>query len=554
MLAQFQRKYFPYLLLIFIALVVNFNGITRGFFTDDPGLYALISKNMAQSGNYSSLIFFGEDWLDKPHFQYWATAPFISIFGATPLAYKLPSFLFFCFGLVYLFILGKTIHSYKIGFLAVFLLLSSVHIMLSNEDIRAETMLLGCMIPAMYYLLKLMNGCRLLDILLAALFLALSTMIKGPVVLIPYFFGVVLSCLFTRQYELMFSWRWVALVALFFVFLFPEIYSLYLQFDSQPEKVVFGEQGVSGIKWFLFDSQFSRFKGEGPITRIQTTPLDYLFSVLWSYAPWIFLLVPASVYIFQYKPNKGVIPQKAKLLVLFCGSVCFMIIVSFSKFQLPHYSNMIYPFLSLIIAFWVTKTKVELGHYFEWVLLVITTLIFVLLGYSTNHFQISLLILTGVALLYFLLFIFFREDLNSRVVLFLGGVFLAFNVWICSVYYSERIRLSPTSDVSEYIESNYSDETIYTLDTKKVPSGYFYAIENQYAKISPYDLVGMDSVYTLMLQGTYFPDSHDRSFTLDTINRWKVVVSERMDLGLVLHDEQEESVEWLFLVRWNARK
>ena len=41
------------------------------------------------------------------------------------------------------------------------------------------------------------------------------------------------------------------LVALTGIFILPELYCLYAQFDAHPEKMVFGQTGVSGLNFFL---------------------------------------------------------------------------------------------------------------------------------------------------------------------------------------------------------------------------------------------------------------------------------------------------------------
>ncbi|RYE16823.1 MAG: hypothetical protein EOP42_33290, partial [Sphingobacteriaceae bacterium] len=51
------KNNFPWLLVLFLAIAVQLSGINVAFFTDDPGLYAAISKNMVQRGNY-----WDEEW------------------------------------------------------------------------------------------------------------------------------------------------------------------------------------------------------------------------------------------------------------------------------------------------------------------------------------------------------------------------------------------------------------------------------------------------------------------------------------------------------------
>ena len=51
--------------------------------------------------------------------------------------------------------------------------------------------------------------------------------------------------------------QFLTFFVLFLFFLSQNFYALYIQFDAQPDKVVFGKTNVSGIKFFLWD----RFNG-----------------------------------------------------------------------------------------------------------------------------------------------------------------------------------------------------------------------------------------------------------------------------------------------------
>jgi hypothetical protein len=71
--------------------------------------------------------------------------------------------------------------------------------------------------------------------------------------------------LITRQWKQLFSVKWLIAAALILIFIVPELYCLYVQFDAHPEKLIFNTHNVSGIKFFFWDSQFGRFFNTGPI-------------------------------------------------------------------------------------------------------------------------------------------------------------------------------------------------------------------------------------------------------------------------------------------------
>jgi hypothetical protein len=74
------------------------------------------------------------------------------------------------------------------------------------------------------------------------------------------------------------------MVVLILLFITPELYSLYTQFDIHPEKVVFGRTNVSGLKFFFWDSQFGRFFNTGPI-KGNGEPTFFLHTTLWPFYP-----------------------------------------------------------------------------------------------------------------------------------------------------------------------------------------------------------------------------------------------------------------------------
>ena len=63
--------------------------------------------------------------------------------------------------------------------------------------------------------------------------------------------------------------------------------ALYLQFDAQPDKLVFERTGVSGIRFFVWDSQFGRFFNTGPIRNTDGNPAFFVHVFLWAFLPWV---------------------------------------------------------------------------------------------------------------------------------------------------------------------------------------------------------------------------------------------------------------------------
>lgn len=278
----------PYILLIFLlALVVNFAGINQRFFTDDPGLYASISKNLLLHHNFFELFTYNQDWLDKPHFPFWMGLLSFKLFGVSVWAYRLPALLFFLLSLLYTYLFSKRYYDEQAAWITVLIVATSQHVIMMNTDVRAEPYLMALVIGSIYHISRLEQRYTLTDLLLGALLTACAIMTKGIFVIVAIYGALLGQLIFQRKFKNLFRLKWLLLGVLTLIFTLPEIYALYTQFDLHPEKTVFNRHNVSGIKWFLWDSQFGRFVNNGPIHQGRSgDPFFYLHTLLWAFAPW----------------------------------------------------------------------------------------------------------------------------------------------------------------------------------------------------------------------------------------------------------------------------
>src|SRR5437588_8558946 len=173
-----------YMLLFILALVVNFTGINLDFFTDDPGLYASISKNMLYQKEWLELFTYNQDWLDKPHFPFWAVMVSFKLFGVSVWAYRLPALLFFLLSLLYTWLFTKKHYGNNIAWVAILILATAQHMVMSNTDVRAEPYLMALVIGSIYHISRLEERFTFADLLLAALLTACAIMTKGIFVIV----------------------------------------------------------------------------------------------------------------------------------------------------------------------------------------------------------------------------------------------------------------------------------------------------------------------------------------------------------------------------------
>ena len=338
-----QKWFLP---LLIPAILVNAGGLLIPILEPDGSLYATIAKTIAQTGDFVNLRVEGKDWLDKPHFPFWMAALSFRLLGVNAFAYKFPALLFWAAGAAYTWRLALSLYGKSVAQLSTLIYVSAAHLVISNNDVRAEPYLTGLIIGAVYHFYRASRTRPGLHLLAGSLLAGCACMTKGPFVLITIGVGFILDWISGKEWEQFRHPRWWIAIGLTAVFTLPEIYCLYRQFDLHPEKLVFGRTGVSGIRFFFWDSQFGRFFNTGPI-KGSGDPFFYFHTLLWAFLPWSLLLYAA---IIQKCSRRRAFP--GDLLCLGAALASF-IVFSLSRFQLPHYLNILFPFFSILTAAWL---------------------------------------------------------------------------------------------------------------------------------------------------------------------------------------------------------
>ena len=455
-----------YLLLFVLAFAVNFSGINVNFFTDDPGLYASIAKNLIYKKDFFQLFTYNADWLDKPHFTFWAILLSFKLFGVTIWAYRLPALLFFMISLVYTYLFARKFYGGEVAAIAVLILMTAQHVLLSNADVRAEPYLMGLFMGSIYHIARLEERFIPKDLLLAAIFTACAIMTKGIFVIAAIYGSLFGQLFFRNKLSHLFNIKWLLLLLLTLIFTLPEFYALYLQFDLHPEKTVFGLRHVSGIKWFLWDSQFGRFANNGPISR--KTPgstIFYLHTLLWAFAPWCLLFYYS---VFKYIKD---IYNKKKLAEYYTlsGGLLLLLLFSISRFQLPFYTNAVFPLFAIVTAPFCCKKLNQAEAKFrligQWIFVILLPLIIVLLNLllkpANDLFFAGDCVLLGLMIL--LVSIIVKEA--HRKVFFLScSVALFAGFFLNTIFYNEIVPYKGQIAAAEYINQKPFDGfPIYSL-------------------------------------------------------------------------------------------
>lgn len=390
-----------YNLLLTLAIAVNFSGLFLVIIGPDGTLYAAIAKTMVKTDNYLELFGNGTDWLDKPHFPFWITALFFKLFGINSWSYKLPAILFMMLAAVYTYLFARKFYSDTVAKWSVLIVLTAQHIIVSNTDVRAEPYLTALIIGAVYHFHRAWEEDKFLQLLLGSLLTACAVMTKGVFAVIPIMAALGIHLMAMGRWNQIFHLRWLWAALMTLLFITPELYTLYYQFDLHPEKIVFGKSNVSGLKFFFWDSQFGRFFNTGPI-KGKGDPSFFLHTTLWAFLPWSVLLYIAIVKRIKNRKDKAV----TEWYCLGGGLVTFLMF-SLSKFQLPHYLNIVFPFFAILTSAYIAESvNVKHIRIIQYLLVAVILIILPALHFifkpGITHVSMTILMSIVFALLLFL--------------------------------------------------------------------------------------------------------------------------------------------------------
>lgn len=334
--------------LVLLSLLVNAIGLVTPIINaGDSVTYAALAQHMVRHGDWVNLVLDGQDWLDKPHFPFWVTALFFKLGGVNAISYNLPGFLFHLLAAYYTYRIARLFYGREAAWLAVLVFVSAFQVMLTATDVRAEAYLTGSITGACYYWLRHDANPRLKYLLLGALFSATAVMTKGIFTLITISSGLVALWLYQGRWRALWQGRWWLALAMTLLFTTPELLALYLQFDAQPDKLVFDRTGVSGIRFFVWDSQFGRFFNTGPIRNTDGNPAFFVHVFLWAFLPWVAVALAAVAQAWLGWRHSDA-RARGQLVVLGASFAVTFGLFSLTSFQLDYYTVIVFPFAAIL--------------------------------------------------------------------------------------------------------------------------------------------------------------------------------------------------------------
>lgn len=404
-----------------VAVWIYISGALCDVIEVDSAQYAAISMEMLQNKSYLAVTERGLDYLDKPPFLFWINTVSFSLFGYTNFAYKIPSLLFTFFGLFYTYRLGRTLYDRDTGMVAAIVAGTTIGYFWVNNDVKTDAIVTACFVYSLYHLIIFIDQNRLKHLVLGSIGIGIGMLTKGPLGLVFPLTAVVLHLILKRDLKKLWRVRWTLLPLIVAIILLPMCIGLYRQFDLHPEKVVNGETGVSGLRFFFWEQSFGRITGENRWDNNKS--FFYLFGTfLYLAFPFSILLIRAYYSRFRDLFRKNYSGE----YYLLGGSLLILTLLSLSSYKIPHYAIIVLPLAGIIIGSDLKKLARSdpprwLGIH-NWIL---TSVVFALATISIMIFRLKWFNL-ALAILLILCFIWFQRRRKMFHALYVTALLLGF--------------------------------------------------------------------------------------------------------------------------------
>lgn len=364
-----DRKLFLIILLLTGALVFLFNLGGRDLWDPDETRYAVIAREMRESGNWVLPLLNGDVYAEKPPLFFWLVNLSTFIFGEdSELVNRLPSALAGLFTILLTFLFGERLFNTRTGFLSGLVLATCFFFPQISRWMMLDSLF------TLFFLLTLYCFClgyekeegRREYYLLAGLFVGLGVLTKGPIAYLTIPIFMIFSFL---QKEVKKFWNrdllmgFLLSLVIVFMWLIP---ACWLGREEYTKKIVFGQtigRLAEGGKHFhpkSFFFYFIRF------------PVEFM--------PWTFFIPFA----FSFGLKRGVEKRK-EFLFLIVWFIFIFLFFTLSRGKKDNYILPLYPAAALMVGgLWESKLREK-----EW----------------NKRFILGLLILPFLSLLALVLFL-----------------------------------------------------------------------------------------------------------------------------------------------------
>ena len=275
----------------------------------DPseGRYAVISKKMAETGNYiTPYILDNGKWLPflgKPPLFFWISSLSIKIFGTNVFAVRFPNVLASIILLILIFIIIKRYKDEKTAYMSTILTASSGLFFICTTTVLADIIMTLFSVGALFFYYGFINEknkkIKYILSILIFIFLGFAFLAKGPVALIIFGLPVFLWTLLNIQWKTLKNHAWFTGTTLFLLITTPWFY---MASKVHPDF----------LRYFFINENFKRFISSNYGDRYGTGHeyFDGMAALFFSGGaqPWLIILITFIIYkLWNLNKNKRII-------------------------------------------------------------------------------------------------------------------------------------------------------------------------------------------------------------------------------------------------------
>ena len=325
-------------------------------------------------------------------------------------------------------------------------------------------------------------------------------------------------------------------------------YGLYQQFDLHPEKIINGKQNQSGLYFYYWLQSFGRITGES----VWDNGLPWHFfigSISWDFFPWILVL-----YAGLFLSIKNILLKKTGNLpeiITLSGFLVLFILLSLSKYKLPHYIFVTLPFASIICASYFDKItsiqfKIWNKVYFAFGCLVLIILcVYPLLFFKELNFVILFLIILQLLLLYF------RKTIKMHGTLKLISYVVVLNLFLSFVFYPKLLTFQADSMAGKWLTKNNATASVFLINEKS------HAF-NFYTKNTKNQTLSIDKVDNVKKSSWFYTNEENLQLLSQKYEIVKKIKFSdypitRLKLSFLLEEKRQETLKYYYLIQLKKR-
>ncbi len=424
----------------------------------DAAQYASMAREMLTEGNWLQLFNRHEPYLDKPPLLFWLSAASFKLFGFNNFAYKLPSLLFAWLALYAVYRLARLYYEEGTAYNAALLLGSVLSFFLMTNDVRTDTLLMSCVIVGTWLLAEYFETHKVSYLVFGFLFVGMAMLSKGPIGLVTPGLALGFHVVLKKKWGVLSRPAfWFIGLPVLALTLLPMLYGLYTQY------------GTEGIYFFFWKQSFGRLTGENVWDNDGGLSFFFVHTFLWAFLPWTLLALGGAWLAFR-KIIK--IEWGGAEWISLGGFVLPFIALSFSRYKLPHYIYVTFPFAAILAArfletlfdekkekYLVILSRLHLG--LAW-LLVVLVLVLCAWAFPLQYGFLAVVTVLFIAVMFFMMHRV-QGDVNRLVALPFTALILV-NILLATHLYPSLLQYQSSNAAAKlYLNSRQLEEPLYAL-------------------------------------------------------------------------------------------